>query len=51
MKLKTTTLTTTTRNRNEVPQRGCRREKVITLAGVSGAPLSMAWMDSRSAPW
>ena len=50
MKVNTTMLVTTTRNRNDVPQRGWKRENVCTLSGVSGAPASSAWIALCSAP-
>ena len=50
IRVKTTMLTTTTRNRNEVPQRGWKREKDWTRSGVSGTPASSAWIALCSAP-
>ena len=51
MNVNATMLTTTTRNRNVVPQRGWKRENFCTLSGVSGARFSSAWMALCSAPW
>ena len=50
MNVNTTMLTSTTRNRNVVPQRGCSRENFCTFSGVSGTSASSAWIALCSAP-